>query len=211
MRYVSTRGRAPELGFEDVLLTGLARDGGLYVPAEWPRLTHDEIADLAGLPYVEVALRIIRPFVGAEIGEEELRGLLADAYRSFRHPAVAPLVQIGPNDWLLELFHGPTLAFKDIAMQALARLMDRALDRRGTALTIVGATSGDTGAAAIEAFRGRESIDVFILYPHGRISEAQRRQMTTTVEANVHVIAIEGTFDDCQSLLKALFGDEALA
>ncbi len=210
MRYVSTRGRAPELGFEDVLLTGLARDGGLYVPAEWPRLTHDEIADLAGLPYVEVALRIIRPFVGAEIGEGELRGLLADAYRSFRHPAVAPLVQIGPNDWLLELFHGPTLAFKDIAMQALARLMDRALDRRGTALTIVGATSGDTGAAAIEAFRGREFIDVFILYPHGRISEAQRRQMTTTVEANVHVIAIEGTFDDCQSLLKALFGDEAL-
>ncbi len=210
VRYVSTRGRAPELGFEDVLLTGLARDGGLYVPAEWPHLTRDEIAELAGLSYVDAALRVIRPFVGAEIGEEELRGLLADAYRSFRHPAVAPLIQIGPNDWLLELFHGPTLAFKDIAMQVLARLMDRALDRRSAALTIVGATSGDTGAAAIEAFRGREAIDVFILYPHGRVSEAQRRQMTTAVEPNVHAIAIDGTFDDCQTLLKALFGDEAL-
>jgi threonine synthase len=210
VRYVSTRGRAPELGFEDVLLTGLARDGGLYVPAEWPHLTRDEIAGLAGLSYVDAALRVIHPFVGAEIGEEELRGLLADAYDSFRHPAVAPLVQIGPNDWLLELFHGPTLAFKDIAMQVLARLMDRALDRRGTALTIVGATSGDTGAAAIEAFRGRQAIDVFILYPHGRISEAQRRQMTTAVEPNVHAIAIDGTFDDCQTLLKALFGDGAL-
>jgi len=207
VRYVSTRGRAPELGFEDALLTGLARDGGLYVPAEWPRLTPHQIADLAGLPYAEAALRVVHPFVGEDIDEGELRGLLADAYSSFRHPAVAPLVQVGPNDWVLELFHGPTLAFKDIAMQVLARLMDRALERRGTALTIVGATSGDTGAAAIEAFRGREAIDVFILYPHGRISEAQRRQMTTAVEANVHAIAIEGTFDDCQTLLKALFGD----
>ena len=207
MKYVSTRGLAPELGFEDVLLTGLARDGGLYVPAEWPRLAPDE---LSGLPYVDAAVRVMGPFVGAEVSAQELRALLAEAYAGFRHPAVAPLIQIGPNDWMLELFHGPTLAFKDIAMQALARLMDRALERRGTALTIVGATSGDTGAAAIEAFRGREAIDVFILYPHGRISEAQRRQMTTAVEPNVHAIAIDGTFDDCQTLLKALFGDEAL-
>jgi threonine synthase len=210
VKYVSTRGLAPELGFEDVLLTGLARDGGLYVPAEWPRLAPDEIAELSGLPYVDAAVRVMGPFVGADVSAQELRALLAEAYAGFRHPAVAPLVQIGPNDWMLELFHGPTLAFKDIAMQALARLMDRALARRGTALTIVGATSGDTGAAAIEAFRGREATDVFILYPHGRISEVQRRQMTTAAEPNVHAIAIDGTFDDCQTLLKALFADAAL-
>lgn len=208
--YVSTRGRAPELGFEDVLLTGLARDGGLYVPAAWPRLDTAEIEGLAGLPYVEAALTVMRPFVGRELADDELRGLLTEAYADFRHPAIAPLVQVGPNDWLLELFHGPTLAFKDIAMQVLARLMDRALARRGGAATIVTATSGDTGGAAIEAFRGRRSIDVFVLYPHGRISEVQRRQMTTAIEDNVHAIAIEGTFDDCQGLLKGLFNDLAL-
>lgn len=210
MRYVSTRGRAPELGFEDVLLTGLAHDGGLYVPAEWPRLARDEIAALSGLTYVDAAVRVMHPFIGSEMAAEDLRELLGEAYAGFRHAAVAPLVQIGANDWVLELFHGPTLAFKDIAMQALARLMERALARRGVALTIVGATSGDTGAAAIEAFRGRDAIDVFILYPHGRISDAQRRQMTTAVEPNVHAIAIDGTFDDCQKLLKELFADEAM-
>ena len=207
MRYVSTRGAAPELGFEDVLLAGLARDGGLYVPAQWPSLSPAEIAAFAGQPYVDVAHRVISPFVGSDIPDADLHALLTEAYATFRHPAVAPLVQTGPNDWILELFHGPTLAFKDVAMQVLARLMDRALARRGRAVTVVGATSGDTGGAAIEAFRGRNAIDVFILYPHGRVSDVQRRQMTTATEANVHAIAIDGTFDDCQSLLKALFND----
>ena len=207
MRYVSTRGAAPELGFEDVLLAGLARDGGLYVPAQWPSLSPAEIAAFAGQPYVDVAHRVISPFVGSDIPDGDLHAILTEAYATFRHPAVAPLVQNGPNDWILELFHGPTLAFKDVAMQVLARLMDRALARRGRAVTVVGATSGDTGGAAIEAFRGREAIDVFILYPHGRVSDVQRRQMTTATEANVHAIAIDGTFDDCQNLLKALFND----
>jgi threonine synthase len=210
VRYVSTRGRAPELGFEDVLLTGLARDGGLYVPAAWPALAPAQMERLAGLPYANAAAEVMRPFVGDALSDGELRDLLTAAYAGFRHPAVAPLVQVGPNDWILELFHGPTLAFKDVAMQALARFMDRALERRGGAVTIVTATSGDTGGAAVEAFRGRRSIDVFVLYPHGRISDVQRRQMTTAPEANVHAIAIEGTFDDCQNLLKALFNDLAL-
>jgi threonine synthase len=207
VRYVSTRGAAPELGFEDVLLAGLARDGGLYVPAQWPSLSPAEIAAFAGQPYVDVAHRVISPFVGSDIPDGDLHAILTDAYATFRHPAVAPLVQVGPGDFILELFHGPTLAFKDVAMQVLARLMDRALARRGRTVTVVGATSGDTGGAAIEAFRGREAIDVFILYPHGRVSDVQRRQMTTATEANVHAIAIDGTFDDCQNLLKALFND----
>ena len=171
MRYVSTRGIAPTLGFEDVLLAGLARDGGLYLPEAWPRLDAVEMAALAGLPYEAAALRIMRPYIGGEVADGELAPLLADAYATFRHRAVAPLVQIAPSTWILELFHGPTLAFKDVAMQALARLMDRALARRGNGATIVGATSGDTGGAAIEAFRGRSAIDVFILYPHGRVSD----------------------------------------
>jgi threonine synthase len=207
VKYVSTRGRAPELGFEDVLLTGLARDGGLYVPVRWPRLEAEDIAALAGVPYAEAAFRIIAPYVGNEVPEPELRAVLTQAYQGFRHPAVAPLLQIGPNEWILELFHGPTLAFKDIAMQALARLMDRALSRRSQRVTIVGATSGDTGGAAVEAFRGREAVDLFVLYPHGRISDVQRRQMTTATEANVHAVAVEGTFDDCQRLVKDLFND----
>lgn len=210
MRYVSTRGVAPELGFEDVLLAGLARDGGLYVPAQWPSLSPAEIAAFAGQPYVDVAHRVIAPFVGSDIADADLHAILTDAYATFRHPAVAPLVQTGPSDWVLELFHGPTLAFKDVAMQVLARLMDRALARRGQSVTVVGATSGDTGGAAIEAFRGRSAIDVFILYPHDRVSDVQRRQMTTATESNVHAIAIDGTFDDCQTLLKALFNDLAL-
>ena len=210
MRYVSTRGIAPTLGFEDVLLAGLARDGGLYLPEAWPRLDAVEMAALAGLPYEAAALRIMRPYIGGEMADGELARLLADAYATFRHRTVAPLVQIAPSTWILELFHGPTLAFKDVAMQALARLMDRALARRGNGATIVGATSGDTGGAAIEAFRGRSAIDVFILYPHGRVSDVQRRQMTTPPEANVHALAIDGTFDDCQAIVKALFNDHGL-
>ena len=210
MKYVSTRGKAPSLGFEDVLLTGLARDGGLYLPESWPQISRAEIARFAGQPYEDVALRVIRPFVGGEIDDASLAGLLRDAYATFRHRAVAPLVQIGPSDWVLELFHGPTLAFKDVAMQVLARLMDRALTRRGQRATIIGATSGDTGGAAVEAFRGREAIDIFILYPHGRVSDVQRRQMTTPSDSNVHALAVDGTFDDCQDIVKALFNDLAL-
>ena len=209
MRYVSTRGEAPELGFEDVLLTGLARDGGLYLPERWPQLTQAEIARLAGRSYPAVALEIMRPFVDGEVSDDDLGAIIGEAYGTFRHHTVAPLVQIGPSDWILELFHGPTLAFKDIAMQVLARLMDRALTRRGERATIVGATSGDTGGAAIEAFRGRRSIDIFILYPHGRVSDVQRRQMTTPGESNVHALAVDGTFDDCQDIVKALFNDLA--
>ena len=207
MRYVSTRGEAPELGFEDVLLTGLARDGGLYLPDHWPRFSHAEIAGMAGKPYEAVALEVMRPFVGGEIEDAALLAIITEAYATFRHRAVAPLVQIAPADWILELFHGPTLAFKDVAMQVLARLMDRALQRRGTRVTIVGATSGDTGGAAIEAFRGRSAIEMFILYPHGRVSDVQRRQMTTPSDVNIHAIAVDGTFDDCQNIVKALFND----
>ncbi len=207
MKYVSTRGSAPVLGFEDVMLTGLARDGGLYLPERWPLLPADAIASMAGQSYEATALTVMRPFVGGEISDDDLAVILADAYAGFSHRAIAPLVQIGPSDWILELFHGPTLAFKDLAMQVLARLMDRALTRRATAVTVVGATSGDTGGAAIEAFRGRAAVDIFILYPNGRVSDVQRRQMTTPCEANVHAIAIEGTFDDCQGLVKALFND----
>ncbi|MBS0240554.1 MAG: threonine synthase [Proteobacteria bacterium] len=207
MKYVSTRGKAPELGFEDVLLTGLARDGGLYLPEQWPQFSQAEIARMAGQPYEVVALEVMRPFVTGEISDDEMAGIIRGAYASFRHRTVAPLVQIGPSDWVLELFHGPTLAFKDVAMQVLARLMDRTLAKRGKRATIVGATSGDTGGAAIEAFRGREAIDIFILYPEGRVSDVQRRQMTTPSEANVHAIAVEGTFDDCQNILKELFND----
>ena len=210
MRYVSTRGKAPELGFEDVLLTGLARDGGLYLPQDWPQFSQPEIARMAGRPYEAVALEVMRPFLEGEVSDHELRAIIAEAYGTFRHRTVAPLVQIGPSDWVLELFHGPTLAFKDIAMQVLARLMDRALQKRGQRATIVGATSGDTGGAAIEAFRGRASIDIFILYPHGRVSDVQRRQMTTAPDTNVHALAVDGTFDDCQNIVKALFNDLAL-
>jgi threonine synthase len=207
VRYVSTRGEAPQLGFRDVVLAGLARDGGLYVPETWPRLSHEEIAGLAGRPYRHIAFEIISRFTGDEIPTRALLGMIDDAYATFRHDAVAPLVQIGPNHFLLDLFHGPTLAFKDVAMQFLARLMDHILAERGERATIVGATSGDTGGAAIEAFRGRERIDIAILFPDGRVSPVQRRQMTTARERNVQAIAIEGTFDDTQALLKAMFAD----
>jgi threonine synthase len=207
VRYVSTRGEAPVLGFRDVVLAGLARDGGLYVPASWPRLDPDEIAALAGCSYVEVAYRIFRRFTGDEISDQQLRRMIGEAYAGFRHAAVTPLVQIGPNHFLLELFHGPTLAFKDVAMQVLARLLDHVLSERGERATIVGATSGDTGGAAIEAFRGRERVDIAILFPDGRVSDVQRRQMTTAREKNVQAIAIRGTFDDAQALVKGMFND----
>ena len=209
MQYVSTRGAAPKLGFEEAMLAGLARDGGLYVPESWPRMTEAEIAALAGLSYEEVAFRVMRPFIGDAFGEAELRGIIARAYAGFRHAARVPLRQTGPNDWLLELFHGPTLAFKDVAMQLIGQLFEASLRRSGRRITIVGATSGDTGSAAIEAFRGREGVEVFILFPHGRVSEVQRRQMTTPVEANVHALAIAGDFDDAQARLKDLFNDHA--
>ncbi|MDQ0324818.1 threonine synthase [Rhodopseudomonas julia] len=209
MRYVSTRGQAPALGFRDVVLTGLASDGGLYVPEEWPAFSTSEIAAFAGRPYQDIALAVMRRFVGDEIGEARLKTLIADAYRSFPHPAVTPLVQIAPNHFLLELFHGPTLAFKDVAMQLLAALMDDILAERGERATVVGATSGDTGGAAVEAFRGRARVDVAVLFPEGRVSDVQRRQMTTLSEDNVQAIAIKGHFDDAQALVKAMFADKS--
>jgi threonine synthase len=207
LRYVSTRGEAPRLGFREVVLAGLARDGGLYVPETWPKLSREEIAGLAGCSYAEAAFRVIRRFVGGEITDSALRRMIGEAYATFRHDAVAPVSQIGANHFILELFHGPTLAFKDVAMQFLARLMDHILGERGERATIIGATSGDTGGAAIEAFRGRERVDVAILFPDGRVSPVQRRQMTTARETNVQAIAIEGTFDDAQALVKGMFND----
>jgi len=211
LRYVSTRGSAPALDFEEVLLTGLAADGGLYVPQSWPSLAPAELTALRGRPYVDVALSVIRPFVGDAIPERELETIVADAYAGFRHAAVTPLAQLAPDRWLLELFHGPTLAFKDVAMQLLARLMDRALAKRGRRATIVVATSGDTGGAAVEAFREASRVDLFVLHPKGRVSDVQRRQMTTVLAPHVHNIAIEGTFDDAQALVKAMFADRAFA
>jgi threonine synthase len=209
LRYVSTRGEAPELGFEDVLLTGLARDGGLYVPAHWPELATGAITALQGKSYEDVAHAVMHPFIGGAVPDAELKRMIAEAYGSFGHPAVAPLKQLDDNQWLLELFHGPTLAFKDVAMQLLARLMDWALARRHTRATIVGATSGDTGGAAIEAFKSSRHASVFMMHPHGRVSDVQRRQMTTVDSPSVHNIAIEGNFDDCQAIVKALFNDLA--
>ena len=210
MHYVSTRGSAPVLDFEGVLLAGLASDGGLYVPERWPTLTHGELAEFRGRDYAEVAWSIISRFTGEAFDASSLRAMVAEAYAGFGHPAVAPLAQLGPNRWLLELFHGPTLAFKDVALQVLGRLYDHVLERRDARITIVGATSGDTGSAAIEAIKGRERASIFILHPAGRVSDVQRRQMTTVAAANVHNIAVDGTFDDCQAMLKAMFNDRAL-
>lgn len=207
MHYVSTRGEAAGLGFTEVLLAGLARDGGLYVPERWPQLDAAAWQALAPLSYAARASRLFAPYLGATLGLEALSALVADAYRGFRHPDVTPLTALGPNLWLLELFHGPTFAFKDLAMQVLSRLMEAVLARRGERLTIVGATSGDTGAAAVEAFRHSARVDLFMLHPRGRVSEIQRRQMTTVEAPNIHNIAIEGTFDDAQGLVKALFAD----
>ncbi|MCB1529203.1 MAG: threonine synthase [Hyphomicrobiaceae bacterium] len=207
--YISTRGSAPKLGFEDVLLAGLARDGGLYVPEIWPCLSRDEIAAFAGMPFSQVAVAILDLFAGGAISRQDLSRMADEAYATFGHAAVTPLVQLDPETFVLELFHGPTLAFKDVAMQLLARLMDHVLEKRGERVTIVGATSGDTGGAAIEAFRGSQRCDVVILFPDGRVSDVQRRMMTTPREDNVHAVAIDGTFDDCQALVKAMFNDHA--
>ena len=207
MDYVSTRGEAPSLGFSDALLAGLARDGGLYVPREWPTFSKKEIRALRGKSYQEIAFTVLSPFVKGDIPADTFRAMIDEAYATFRHPAIAPLVQTGPNAFVMELFHGTTLAFKDVAMQLLARLMDHALATCGERATIVGATSGDTGGAAIDAFAGRERTDIFILFPEGKVSPVQQRQMTTSREANVHALAIKGNFDDCQNLVKAMFND----
>jgi len=207
VRYISTRGQAEPLNFENALLAGLARDGGLYVPANWPHLSADDLRAMRGKPYAEVAFTVMQPFVGGSIDDDALRRIIRNAYARFTHQLVTPLVQLDAATWLMELWHGPTLAFKDVAMQVLGRCYDYVLERRDQRVTLIGATSGDTGSAAIEAIRGRRRASIFILHPHNRTSEVQRRQMTTVHEPNVHNIAIEGTFDDCQNLVKAMFND----
>lgn len=208
MRYISTRGQAPALNFEEVVLTGMASDGGLYVPEDVPQLSPDELASMAGLSYAEIAFRVMKPFVGGEIDDETFRGLVRDAYATFSHDAVVPLNQLDANHFLLELFHGPTLAFKDVALQLLGRILDHFLAKRGERAVIMGATSGDTGSAAIEGCRHCDHLDIFILHPHNRVSEVQRRQMTTVLADNVFNIAIEGNFDDAQAMVKASFADQ---
>ncbi|SDS83527.1 L-threonine synthase [Halopseudomonas xinjiangensis] len=208
MRYISTRGQAPALNFEDVLLAGLATDGGLYVPENLPRFTQEEIASWAGLPYHELAFQVMRPFVAGSIPDADFKQILGETYAAFEHKSVAPLRQLGANEWVLELFHGPTLAFKDFALQLLGRLLDYFLLKRGERVVIMGATSGDTGSAAIEGCRRCENVDIFILHPHQRVSDVQRRQMTTILGENIHNIAIEGNFDDCQEMVKASFADQ---
>ena len=208
MRYISTRGAAPAVGFSEALLAGLAPDGGLYVPETWPSFTTAEIAAFAGRPYAEVAAAVVGRFVGDALPTAEVEAICAEAYATFAHPAVTPVVQLDSGLWLLELFHGPTLAFKDVAMQLLARLYDRVLAKGARTLTIVCATSGDTGGAAVEAFRGAKHARIVVLFPEGRISEVQRRFMTTAEDANVACVSVEGTFDDCQALVKSLFADQ---
>ena len=202
MRYISTRGQAPELGFADVLLAGLATDGGLYVPTEWPSLPSLPTGD-----YASLAAAVMRPYVAGDIDDAAFEAMCRDAYATFRHPATVPLVQIGPNEWIMELFHGPTLAFKDVALQLVGRLFDYVLSARNERVMIVGATSGDTGSAAIDGVKSCNNVDIVILYPAGRVSDVQRRQMTTVDSPNVHTVAIDGTFDDCQDLVKAMFND----
>jgi len=207
VKYVSTRGQAPVLNFEEAMLTGLARDGGLYLPETIPTLSQDEIAALSGLSYEEVAFRVMKPYIGDTFTDAQFKEIIAKAYAGFGHAARAPMVQLGDNHFLLELFHGPTLAFKDFAMQLIGQLFQASLKRSGDRVTIVGATSGDTGSAAIEAFKGLDAVDVCILFPHGRVSEVQRRQMTTPAERNVHALAVDGHFDDCQARVKDMFND----
>ncbi len=207
MQYVSTRGNAPHLSFEEAMLTGLARDGGLYVPETWPQLSYEDIASFAGKSYQEIAFTVMRPFIGDTFSDQEFAAIIERAYGTFSHKALCPLAQIDHNTFLMELFHGPTLAFKDVAMQLIGQMFEVALKRRGERLSIVGATSGDTGSAAIEAFKGSDAVDVFIMYPHGRVSEVQRRQMTTPQEPNVHALAVDGDFDACQARLKDMFND----
>jgi len=207
LKYISTRGQAPVLEFDNVLLSGLARDGGLYVPENWPHFSHDQIRDMRKLTYRELAFQIMEPYVGTSIGLCDLRRIIENAYAKFDDDEIAPLRKIDRSEYLLELFHGPTLAFKDMAMQFLGPVFDHVLKEKGQHVTIVGATSGDTGSAAIEACRDRDAIDIFILYPDGRVSDVQRRQMTTVRSPNVHCLAIDGTFDDCQDMVKAMFND----
>ncbi len=207
MKYISTRGEAPTLNFEEVLLTGLATDGGLYLPEFWPTLSVDDIESMVGKSYQEIAFIVMSPYVCPEIPAEEFKKIIEKAYSSFRHDAIVPLTQLDSNEWILELFHGPTLAFKDVALQLLGHLFNFVLDKRGEKITIVGATSGDTGSAAIDCVRGRERANIFMLHPKGRVSDVQRKQMTTVIEDNVFNIAVEGDFDDCQAMVKALFND----
>jgi threonine synthase len=209
MRYISTRGLAPSLSFEDVLLTGLASDGGLYVPETLPQFSHEEMASWANLNYADLAHKILLPFVEEDMSSSELKTMVDETYAGFNHKAVAPLIQLDHNEWVLELFHGPTLAFKDFALQLLGRLMDRALIKRDQHLVIMGATSGDTGSAAIEGCRHSERVKMFILHPHERVSEVQRRQMTTLIGDNIHNIAVRGNFDDCQQMVKHSFADQS--
>ncbi|MCJ1962306.1 threonine synthase [Novosphingobium mangrovi (ex Hu et al. 2023)] len=210
MDYISTRGSAPALDFEGATLAGLASDGGLYVPREWPRFSKDEIAGMAGLSYAELAARVMAPFVGQSLTYERLLELTTEAYGRFAHKAVTPLKQLDEQQWVLELFHGPTLAFKDVALQLLGLFFEEFLSRSDRNLTIVGATSGDTGSAAIDAVAGRAKVDIFMLHPHGRVSDVQRRQMTTVLAPNVHNIAIDGSFDDAQAMVKRMFNDTAM-
>ncbi len=210
MKYISSRGEASGLSFDDVLLAGLARDGGLFVPQSWPRFSKDDIRALEGLSYADVAARVMAPYLGGCMDGDDFAAMTAETYKDFDHPDVAPLKKLDEKGdlWLMELFHGPTLAFKDYALQLVGRLFDHVLKKRGQRLTIVGATSGDTGSAAIEACRDRDSLEVFILHPKGRVSDVQRRQMTCVASANIHNLAVEGNFDDCQNMVKALFNDE---
>lgn len=208
-RYISTRGEAPELSFDEVVVTGLASDGGLYIPKSLPKIEPHTLMEWANLSYTELAVKVMHPFMGDAVPEADLRRMVEESYATFRHSAIAPLVQLERNLFVLELFHGPTLAFKDFALQFLGRLLDYVLSKRGEHVTVVGATSGDTGSAAIAGCRGRKNMDIFIFHPKGRVSDVQRRQMTTVADANVHNIALEGTFDDCQDMVKALFADAA--
>ncbi|MEE8392975.1 MAG: threonine synthase [Rhodospirillales bacterium] len=209
MKYLSTRGQAPALEFDDVLVQGLAADGGLYVPESWPRMSPADIRALGGLTYSETAFRVIAPFVGGAINQDDLAAITEESYKNFSHPETAPLRELKDGEWLMELFHGPTLSFKDLALQFLGRVLDHVLKRRSDRITVLGATSGDTGSAAIEACRDKESIEIFIMHPKGRVSAVQRRQMTTVASNNVHNIAVEGTFDDCQAMMKEAFNDPA--
>jgi threonine synthase len=209
VKYISTRGQAPALNFEEVLLTGLASDGGLYVPETLPTFSPEEIAGMASMNYAQLAEKIITPFVADSIPADDLRTILEETYAEFRHNAVAPMVQVAANQWVLELFHGPTLAFKDFALQLLGRLLDYVLERKHKKVVIMGATSGDTGSAAIEGCKRCKNIDIFILHPHGRVSDVQRRQMTTVSGDNIHNLAVQGNFDDCQAMVKASFSDKS--
>ena len=207
MKYISTRGLAPILDFEDAMLSGLARDGGLYVPEQFPQISRGELLALRGKPYADVAFAIVSKFIDGSIPDADLRKMIDAAYATFHHPATTPIKQLAPNQYLLELFHGPTIAFKDVAMQLLSRMMDWSLAKQNRRAVIIGATSGDTGGAAIDAFQHSKNASIFILHPHGLVSQVQRRQMTTVTSTSVHNIAIEGNFDDCQAIVKALFND----